>query len=78
MEAYGACKRRFFTDYLFSGDNKKQAVAVINTDDVEGSALAAALESFKIISAGTDALAAIRGENVNFDAHGMTGIFFAF
>ncbi len=73
MEAYGACKRRFFTDYLFSGDNKKQAVAVINTDDAEGSALAEALKDFTLISVGTDALAAIRGENVNFDAHGMTG-----
>ncbi len=43
MEAYWACKRRFFTEYLQKGPKAKTALAVVNTDNHWGDDLLAVL-----------------------------------
>ncbi|RPH52910.1 MAG: UDP-N-acetylmuramoyl-L-alanyl-D-glutamate--2,6-diaminopimelate ligase [Desulfobacteraceae bacterium] len=44
MEAYWICKKKLFTDMLFSGPKKKKAFAVINCDDNKGKELSGTLK----------------------------------
>lgn len=77
MEEYWACKKRFFTDYLFSGFKKDQAIAVINTDNPRGAELLEAVKNFKTISVGIGlenvCSKDISAKNIRFDQHGMRG-----
>jgi UDP-N-acetylmuramoyl-L-alanyl-D-glutamate--2,6-diaminopimelate ligase len=72
MDAYGACKKRFFTDFLTSGPKKDKAVAVINCDDAQGNSLYRALASKKI-SVGVMENAMVRLNNVKSDCDGISG-----
>ncbi len=77
MDAYWSCKKRFFTDFLFAGPKKKQAKAVINTDNDQGAELSDALKNFNLIAVGAYALNdnvnTINAQNIRFDQHGMNG-----
>lgn len=45
MEAYWLCKKKLFTELLFSGPKKKKAFAVINCDDKRGKELSGTLKN---------------------------------
>jgi len=68
MQAYGAAKKRLFTDYPVQH-------AVINADDVFGQTLISLLDANKIIAYSTKAQCAtvptVYTEQVNFDLSGM-------
>jgi UDP-N-acetylmuramyl-tripeptide synthetase len=72
MDAYGACKKRFFTDFLASGPKKEKALAVINCDDAQGKSLYHLFASKKI-SVGTMEDSVVSLKNVKNDCDGISG-----
>ena len=53
MEAYWICKKKLFTELLFSGPKKEKAFAVINCDDKRGKELAGTLIKNRCITTGS-------------------------
>ncbi len=73
MAEYWSCKKKFFTDYLFSGPKQNQAIAVVNTENEKGRELAGALKNFRCIRVGSDAKSDVRPGLIRFDQYGMQG-----
>ncbi len=73
MKAYGACKKRFFTDFLMAGPKKNHAIAVINTENARGRELSKALENFRTVTVGSHPESVVRPNRIRFDQYGMSG-----
>ena len=76
MDAYWACKKRFFTDHLGRGPKGDRAVAVVNAGDPRGGELIAALSheatSMPVISVGQSPSHGIYAEHVHMDQSGIS------
>lgn len=76
MAAYWECKQRWFVDILPSPANRKTAVAVINTRDARGRALAADLRSrhpsLRVLSVNGSADADVAASGAVFRQNGLT------
>lgn len=72
IEAYWACKKRLFTQYLVCSPKKSQAKAVINCNDARGKSL---LKNFLLrgISIGKSSLNMVYPKNVNLGLDGIHG-----
>ncbi len=70
MEAYWACKKKFFTELLAAGPKKKSAAAVINCDNPYGQELAGLLD-IRTLSTGHGEQAAIRPRDARIDRTGI-------
>ena len=73
MEDYWSCKKRFFTDYLMTGPKQNRAVAVINTDNSKGKALASTMKDRTFVSVGTNESSDVCSRDIRFDQYGMSG-----
>jgi UDP-N-acetylmuramoyl-L-alanyl-D-glutamate--2,6-diaminopimelate ligase len=72
LQNYWACKQKLFTQYLICGPKKKQAVAVINCDDLNGKTLAGSL-SIPVVSVGQADDNMIRPAKLHFTLDGLAG-----
>jgi UDP-N-acetylmuramyl-tripeptide synthetase len=72
MEAYGAVKRRLFTEHLAAGPKAGRAAAVINTDHPAGRALADSLAG-RVLRVGRGADTQVTGLDFRCDPLGIHG-----
>lgn len=69
MAAYGACKKRLFTDYLGPENPKRRKVAVVNMDDPMGRELVDAI-SGEIVTTGHAETCRVRPESYSLERSG--------
>ena len=72
MNAYWACKKAFFTDYLGTGFSQDQATAILNINDSKGRELAAALP-YQCVTVGHQPDAALQPQDIQQGPHGIRG-----
>jgi UDP-N-acetylmuramoyl-L-alanyl-D-glutamate--2,6-diaminopimelate ligase/murE/murF fusion protein len=74
MESYWASKKKLFTEYLVEGPKSRQAVAVINCDNKNGSKLAEVVE-VPVIKTGSapNASITVHANNAQCDRNGIAG-----
>lgn len=73
MESYWLCKKKLFTEILFSGPKKEKAFAVINCDDNKGKELSGALKN-RIITTGSHAGYAVNSTDFILGAEGIKAL----
>ena len=72
MDAYWACKKAFFTDYLSAGSGQEQATAILNINDAKGRELATTLP-YQCVTVGHQPDATLQPQDIQQGPHGIRG-----
>lgn len=73
MEAYWKCKKRLFTELLFSGPKREKAFAVINCDNERGKELAGVLKN-RCVTTGSNAECTVKCSDFMLGAEGINAL----